>query len=203
MIHETDTLDTSLPAGGQSLRPPNSMFLSGIVGDNAIDITVQALRYAEDLQQMFERYEKLKNLYEEMLESCTVLAEGMGEMNELVHSLRDMYIVTDIVGTIIQINPAGEVLIHPHLLVDSRLQDLVLPSDREKFIALQSKALENSISPVQTSEMSFYRKNCDAPPLFVSAQVLAVRNKGKVRFLKWVMRDITHQRENKIGCSVP
>ena len=202
MIHETDALDKTLPAGGQSFRPSNSLFLEGILGDNAINFTMQALRYAEDLQQMIERYENVKNHYEEMLGSCTVLAEGLDEMNELVRSLRDMYIITDIVGTIIEFNPASEVLIPPHLMMHTKLQDLVLPSDREKFIALQSKAIENSVSPVQASEMSLYRKNCDAPPLFVSAQVLVVRKEGKVRFLKWVMRDITPQRENKIECSV-
>lgn len=187
MIHKTDALDTTRLAGGQTLRLSR--------GNHTSALHDQLYRYAEDLQQMIERNDKLKICYEEMLESNTVLVEGLEEMNELVRSSRDIYIVTDTEGTIIQTNPAGEMLIPPQLLMKLRLQDLVLPPDFEKFIALQLKVVESGVSPVQACEMSLYRKNRDAEPLIVSAQVMVIRKKDKVSFLKWVLRDVTYLRE--------
>ncbi len=187
MSHETDALDTTLPAGGQTVRLPGS--------DHSTALHDQLYRYAEDLQQMIERNDKLKTHCEKLLESSAVLVEGLEEMNKLVLNSRDIYIVTDTTGTIIQINPAGEALVPSRLLLKCKLQDLVMPSDCEKLIALQSKTIESGVSTVQTCEMSLCRENRDEPPLIVSAQVLVVRKEGKVCFLRWVLRDITHLRE--------
>jgi diguanylate cyclase (GGDEF)-like protein/PAS domain S-box-containing protein len=79
MIPAADALDTTLPAGGQTLRLPG--------GDHTSALHDQLYRYAEDLQKLIERNVELQTHYEEMIRSCKILIEGLEkseDKNDLV-----------------------------------------------------------------------------------------------------------------------
>jgi diguanylate cyclase (GGDEF)-like protein/PAS domain S-box-containing protein len=155
----------------------------------------QLYRYAEDLQQMVERNGELEAHYETLRESSERLIESREELDELVRSSRDIHIVTGADGTILQSNPAGVALAPLTRLTGRKLDNLVLPSHREAFLSLQSEAIEGGESPRSGHEMHLRREGGGDSPLIVSAQVLAVRKDGEARYLHWILRDMTHQRE--------
>ena len=187
MNNKSDALDTSLPAGGQTVR------LSGAA--RSVALHDQLYRYAEDLQQMVERNGELEAHYETLRESSERLIESREELDELVRSSRDIHIVTGADGTILQSNPAGVALAPLTRLTGRKLDNLVLPSHREAFLSLQSEAIEGVESPKSGHEMHLRREGGEDSPLIVSAQALAVRKDGEVRYLHWILRDMTHQRE--------
>lgn len=79
MIPAANALDTTLPAGGQTLRMPG--------GDHTKELQNQLYRYAEDLQKMIERNVELQTQYQEMIRSSMMLIEGLEkteERNDLV-----------------------------------------------------------------------------------------------------------------------
>jgi diguanylate cyclase (GGDEF)-like protein/PAS domain S-box-containing protein len=187
MNNKSYALDPSRPAGGQTVRLPGST-RSAALHD-------QLYRYAEDLQQMVERNGELEAHYETLRESSERLIESREELDELVRSSRDIHIVTGADGTILQSNPAGVALAPLTRLTGRKLDNLVLPSHREAFLSLQSEAIEGGESPRSGHEMHLRREGGGDSPLIVSAQVLAVRKDGEARYLHWILRDMTHQRE--------
>ena len=215
---KSDGLDKSRPAGGQTVRLPGST--------RAVALHDQLYRYAEDLQQMIERNGALETHYETLCETCARLMESREELDELMRSSRDIHLLTDPTGIILQCNPAGEALAPKHLLTGSALQDFahdnwlvarqesaparvggnlydwVLPSHRDTFLGLLSKATEGSKSGDPGSELHLQRASQGASPLIVSAQVLATRKDGEVRYLHWILRDVTHQRETEFETQI-
>jgi diguanylate cyclase (GGDEF)-like protein/PAS domain S-box-containing protein len=194
MNHKSDALDTSRPAGGQTVRLPGST-RSAALHD-------QLYRYAEDLQQMVERNGEIETHYETLRESSERLIESREELDALVRSSRDIHIVTSADGTILQSNPAGAALAPLHRLTGRKLDDRVLPSHRETFLSLQSDAIEGIESSEPGREMHLRREGDDDAPLIVSAQALAVRKDGEVRYLHWILRDVTQQRETEFETQI-
>ena len=194
MKHKSDALDNAMPAGGQTVRLPGS------ARDAALHD--QLYRYAEDLQQMVERNGELEVNYETLRESSEQLLESRKELDELVRSSRDIHIVTGPDGTILQSNPAGVALAPISLLTGRKLEDRVMPSHRETFLALQTGAIDGIESPGSGHEMHLRREVGGDSPLIVSAQVLAVRKDGEVRYLHWILRDVTHLRETEFETQI-
>ncbi len=211
MNRKPDALDKSRPAGGQSVRLAGS--------DRAAALHDQLYRYAEDLQQMIERNGALEAHYETVRESCDRLMESREELDELMRSSRDIHVLTDPAGLILQCNPAGEALAPANLLAGSPLQDFaeeswlaglqegaasrtggnlrdwVLPSHRASCDKLLASAATGGKAPDQGTELHLQQKTADAAPLIVSAQALAVRKDGDIRYLHWILRDVTRLRE--------
>ena len=194
MKHKSDTLDTSRPAGGQTVGLPGAT--------RAAALHDQLYRYAEDLQQMVERNGELEAHYETLRESSERLIESREELDELVRSSRDIHIVTGADGTILQSNPAGVALAPPNLLTGRKLDDWVLPSHREAFLSLQSGAIEGTESPGPGHEMHLRREGGEDSPLIVSDQALAVRKDAEVRYPHWILRAVTRLREAEFESQV-
>ena len=189
-----DSLDKSRLAGGQAFRLPGA--------DRAAALHDQLYRYAEDFQQMVERNGELEAQYEALRESSERLIESRKELDELVRSSRDIHIVTDADGCILQSNPAGAVLAPLSEMPGRKLGDWVLPSHREIFLALQSEAI-NGIEPSEhVCEIHLQRAAGNGSRLIASAQALAVRQNGIVNYLHWILRDQTHLRETEFETQI-
>jgi len=213
MNTKTATLDFTQPAGGQTVRLPGSA--------RAAALHDQLYRYAEDLQQMIERNGKLETHYEGLRETCNQLMEGREELDELMRRSRDIHVLTDAAGVILQCNPAGEVLAPAQLLAGKAAQNFaqqswlserpevagslagenlktwVQSSHHDAFLELLAHTLQGGKYREQGWELHLQRDVSDAPPLIVSAQALVVRKEGKVSYLHWVFRDVTHLRETE------
>ena len=186
---ESDTLDKPLPAAGQAVRLPGSA--------RSANLHDQLYRYAEDLQQMVERNGELEAHYEALRESSDRLLESREELDKLTQSSRDIHLITDASGTILQSNPAGAILAPLNQLLGRQLNDLVFPSHRDSFLALQSDTNEGKESLEQKHELHLQRETGDGSPLIFTAQALAVRKGGAVPYLHWILRDVTALRENE------
>ena len=187
MNQKSYALDSALPAGGQTVRLPGST--------RAAALHDQLYRYAEDLQQMVERNGELEAHYEALRESSERISESREELDQLMRSSRDIHLVIGTDGTILQSNPAGAALAPLNMLSGRKLNDWVKPSHRDAFLRLLAEAIEGIDSPSQGIEMHLRREAGDGSPLIVSAQALAVRKDGHVRYLHWILRDVTHLRE--------
>jgi len=193
-MSHSDALDNSRPAGGQTVR------LSGSTRDAALHD--QLYRYAEDLQQLIERNGALEAHYQTLRESTALLLESREELDELLRSSRDIHLVTDAGGNILQSNPAGAALAPAHLLMGCKLQDRVLPAYLDNFAALQAGAIEGIGPSGPGHEMHLSREAGDASPLIVSAQALAVRKNGELCYLHWILRDVTSLRETEFETQI-
>jgi diguanylate cyclase (GGDEF)-like protein/PAS domain S-box-containing protein len=189
MSRETDMTKKSEHAGGQTVRLPGSA--------RAVALHDQLYRYAEDLQQLIERNSDLEAHYQQLRATSSRLAESRDELDRLLSSSRDIHIVTDAAGVIVQSNPAGQMLAPLQALVGRKLQDWVLPSHLKNFRALLQSAADHGDSSEPGVELHLHRDNVDAPTLIVAAMVLAVRREGNLHFLHWVIRDVTHLRESE------
>ena len=180
-----EPLEKSGPAGGQTQRLPGS------TRDAALHD--QLYRYAEDLQQMGDRYDALEKHYQALLESNARLVESQAVLDGLMQNSRDIHIITDGAGRIRVCNPASAVLAPQRRLAGSNLRDWVLPAHQERVLALLSCADQTG----RECELRLRREDHAAPPLIVSAQALASLGEGEVRRLHWIMRDITLLRETE------
>ena len=94
MSRETDMTKKSEHAGGQTVRLPGSA--------RAAALHHQLYRYAEDLQQLIERNSDLEAHYQQLRATSSRLAESRDELDRLLSSSRDIHIVTDPAGVIVQ-----------------------------------------------------------------------------------------------------
>ena len=165
----------------------------------ALALQEQLYRYAEDLQQLVERNGALEADYDELLKSSCQLIQGCDELQDLMHSSRDMHLVTDTSGLILQSNPAANAIHAGGALLHSRLQDWVLPSHLDNFMALQAEVLARQTDSGHKLDLHLRSSEPASPPLIVSAQILAMLQDGNVHRLHWIMRDMTLLREAEIA----
>jgi diguanylate cyclase (GGDEF)-like protein/PAS domain S-box-containing protein len=189
-----DTPEKPPLAGGQTLR------LSG--ADRHVALHDQLYRYAEDLQQLFERNGELEAHYAALRESSDRLIESRENLDELVRSSRDIHIFVGADGLILQSNPAGALLAPLNMMAGRKLDDWVLPSHREIFLALQSEAIGGIEPSGHVGEIHLHREAGDGSRLIFSAQALAVRKNGNVSYLHWILRDQTLFRETEFETQI-
>jgi len=189
MSRDVGSSDLSAAAGGQTAR------LAG--RSQAASLHDQLYRYAEDMEELIDCHGALELHCENLKKSSARLMESSEVFDELMRTSHDIHIVTDTAGNILQCNPAVAAVAPPPRLAGDKLQDWVLPSHRNNFLALQANASEGSGSAKLDLEMYLRREDAAAPPLIVSGRVLAVRREGKVHCLHWVLRDVTYLRETE------
>ena len=189
MSQEPENFENPQSMRGQSPRLPGSA-RSAALHD-------QLYRYAEDLHQMIERNGKLETHYEALRESCTQLTESRDELDRLLHASRDIHIVTDPTGTIVQANPAAERLAPREVMVGSKLETWVQVSHMPALLALQQGL--SSTTAIGDHECELYLKSgaTGSPTLIVTASVIGVRRDGELHFLHWTLHDVTHVRETE------
>ncbi len=162
----------------------------------------QLYRYAEDLQQMVERHGELEAHCQTLQKSCARLTESREELDEVMRRSHDIHLITDITGCILQSNPAAAALTSSHMLQGSALPDWILPSHHEAFNGLRLNAIDGRVAPDQGQELYLRRAARNASPLIALAEVLAVRQENEVRFLHWILRDVTHLRETEFETQI-
>jgi diguanylate cyclase (GGDEF)-like protein/PAS domain S-box-containing protein len=174
-------------AAGQTLRLPG--------GSKDAALHDQLYRYAEDLEQILERHGALESRYESLQASCDRLAESRAMLDDLIRNSRDIHIVTNAQGNILQMNPAADQNSPPGIMAGFPLVDWVRPSHRGNFEAMHHAALSGKGDARQEWELILHRKRPDQSPLIASAQVIPIRPREAVEMLHWILRDVTHQRE--------
>ncbi len=189
MSEKTEADDNSRPMQGQSARLP------GITRSAALHD--QLYRYAEDLQQLIERNGRLERHFETLRESCDQLTESRDELDRILHASRDIHIVTDPAGIIVQINPAAERLAPRDTMMGCKLESWIQSSHRGDFLALQQETSSARADFVHERELYLNSKFTGSPTIIVIASVIGVRRDGELHFLHWVLRDVTHMRETE------
>ncbi len=188
------TLDNTKPAGGQTIRLPGS--------DRGAALHEQLYRYAEDLQELLERNGELESHYEALLESSTRLLESRNELQDLITSSRDIHIVTDATGKILQTNPASAVLAPEEKIRNTMLGDWVIASHRTNFSVLLVNAVENKNVSGRDFELHLRRLSKEQSILITVAQVLPIYHEGDIQQLHWVLRDVTPLRESEFDAKI-
>ncbi|MBV5277152.1 PAS domain S-box protein, partial [bacterium] len=194
-------------ANDDDLIRPAQRFASSVSltpTSDASDVALhqQIFRYAEDLQEMIERHEILQTQYEAVLHSGEQRKGNRAVFEALTHNSRDIHLVTDATGTIIESNPAAALLAPKQRLVGSRLQDWVLPTYHDNFLALSASAAENGSSAGQEWELSLRRAEQDTPLRVMAQQVVAECQKGAVHCLHWVLRDASQVHESALESKI-
>lgn len=189
MSQEHETSNSPRSMHGQSARLPGS--------SRSVALHDQLYRYAEDLQQMIERNGKLEAHYEALRETCDQLSESRDELDRLLHASRDIHVVTDPAGTIVQTNPAAEVLGARDAMAGSKLESWIQPAYMAAFLALQQGTAAGGALGERECELHLTGKSPGERTMIVIASVIGVRRDGELHFLHWILRDVTHMRETE------
>jgi PAS domain S-box-containing protein len=189
MKKKRDALDNALPAGGKTLR------LMGV--ESNIELHYQLYRYAEDIQQLTERYSALEEQHLELINSANFLLKSNEELNAVMTHSFDIHIITTIEGVILQVNPAALIIALSDQLIKSNLQNWVQKSHRAKYVSLILNTSQEQSCMAQSHEIYFHRAAGNAPLLIASVQIMLASAHGKENQLHWILRDITHLRETE------
>jgi diguanylate cyclase (GGDEF)-like protein/PAS domain S-box-containing protein len=181
-------------ANGQTLRLPG--------GARDVALHDQLYRYAEDLEQSIERCMKLEAQNKNLRESCTWLEDSRRQFDDVIRSSRDIHIITDLVGTILQSNPAAMAIAPLQRLAGESLSAWVLPQYYENFHNQRINAVDETSQDNSEWEMHLRHVSNDTFPLIVSARVLPLYKNKEVHGLHWVLRDITYLRETEFDTQI-
>jgi len=147
---------------------------------------------------MIERNEKLTTNYQELLASSEQLLQSREELNSLMRISRDIHILTDRDGGILQVSSSSEAIDKIDRLVGGRLVDFVLQSHRGKLLQMLEVARMNmadgAIEPA--CELHFVSQRSKAGMMIASGQVIRVGDTKDLTFY-WLIQDITHLRERE------
>ena len=172
MSQEHETSNSPRSMHGQSARLPGS--------SRSVALHDQLYRYAEDLQQMIERNGKLEAHYEALRETCDQLSESRDELDRLLHASRDIHVVTDPAGTIVQTNPAAEVLGARDAMAGSKLESWIQPAYMAAFLALQQGTAAGGALGELECELHLTGKSPGERTMIVIASVIGVRRDGEL-----------------------
>ncbi|MCF8209522.1 MAG: PAS domain S-box protein [Rhodoferax sp.] len=142
------------------------------------------------LEHVIELYDSLELRYERLRQAYANLLERHEELNEQIRAMRDIHLITDLRGTILQSNRSGLALAPLHRLVGSNLRDWVEPTYLANFETLRAFAVRASVPAGEERELRLICQSNTADEVTVSAQVLAVEEGSAVQALHWVLRDV-------------
>ena len=80
------------------------------------------------------RCDSLETRYERLRYAYGNLTESYEELTEQLHELRDIHLVTDGVGVVLQVNAAGSLISPARRLNGTRLSDWIVYSHRDQFL---------------------------------------------------------------------
>ena len=177
------------PAGGQTLRLP------GVSRDAALHD--QLFRYAEDMQVLMDSKNELEQRYRELHESYDSVLEGRKVFEGLIQSSRDIYLMTDSTGLILQCNSAASIIAPAVEILCRSLSSLLLPSCVKDFEQLLEQLARGEPEPADALELHIKKQTGDTDVLIATANPMPVRLDGKLRSIHWIIRDVTHTRETE------
>ncbi len=155
------------------------------------EISQQLYRYAEDLQHLIERNEKMKAHYESLLALSDQLAQSREELENLMRRSQDIHLVTNRDGRILQANPAVEILAAKNKIINSYLSDWVLPSHQNLVTTVHRSGQLDEI------ELHLRHPNSNIGVLIVAVQIVQAGSD-----FHWVMRDITQLRKREFDSQI-
>ena len=157
----------------------------------------QLFRYAEDLQESIDRCARLERQNRDLRETCTWLEGSRRQLDDVVRGSRDIHVITDRMGTILQCNPAAAVLAPVQRLAGDNLGAWVLADYRDYFHKQRAKAVAKKSHDDNQWEMHLRHVNDDSLPLIVSTRVLPLYKNSQVYGLHWILQNITCLRETE------
>jgi len=175
------------PAGGQTLRFP------GASRDAALHD--QLYRYAQDMQELLDSNNELEQRYRNLRESYDSAVEARSALERLLHAFRDIYLMTDRAGTILQCNPAAVAIAPASQLPGVYIGDLTTASHQESVRQLLERLESGGEAPAEELELNLKSQAGGNPALIASVSCIPVRVDGDLRAIHWIIRDITHMRE--------
>lgn len=178
---------TAPPAGGQTQR------IAGASRDAALHD--QLYRYAQDMRELLEDHDELEQRYRTLRESYESVVEGRAVLEGLIHVSRDIYLMTDRAGTILQCNPAANAIAPVAQLLGVYIGDLLAPSDRHSIKMLIEQLENGGEPPPEGLEVNAKTREGAAPALIASLNPMPVRVNGDLRGIHWMIRDVTRTRE--------
>jgi PAS domain S-box-containing protein len=134
------------------------------------------------------RYERLRYAYGNLIESYE-------ELTEQLHELRDIHLVTDGVGVVLQVNAAGSLISPARRLIGTRLSDWIVRRHHDQFLSLLVDISKQRGNSGKTWSMRVQRDTPDALQIDVLLQALPVVNDGEVSVIHWVLRPVKQQVE--------
>lgn len=161
----------------------------------------QLYRYAEDLQQLLEAHDALQTDFRRLQESYVNLDQAKDLFGRLIASSRDIHVITAGDGTVLQINPAAEVIAPPSEILGSRLEQWLEPESRESYRRLISLAFIPDGKVSGDWEFRLQPKAAGAVPIIVSAQILQLHKPDGLQ-LHWVLRNVTVLREKEFETQI-
>lgn len=159
--------------------------------NDSAEISQQLYRYAEDLQHLIERNEKMKAHYESLLAFSHQLAQSREELDNLMHRSQDIHLVTNRDGRILHANPAVEILAAKNKIINSYLNDWVLPSHQNLVTTVHRSG---QLDPI---ELHLLHPNSTIGVLIVAVQIVQAGSD-----FHWVMRDITQLRKREFDSQI-
>lgn len=143
------------------------------------------------------RYERLRYAYGDLIESYEELAEQL-------HELRDIHLVTDGTGVVLQVNAAGSLMSPARRLIGTKLSDWIVRSHRNQFLSLLADLPNQTrAGRGKTWSMRVQRDTPDALQVDVLLQALPVINDGDVSVIHWVLRPVKQQVEESFQLPRP
>ena len=185
---------TLLTAGGQLLVLPD-------VNQDS-EINKQLFRYAEDLQQVIKKNERLNSHYKELLESSNHLLASRDELDKLLSISNDIHVVTDIEGTILQTNPSVKLIALPDRIIGTNIRDWIMPSHIEQFNSMLHSEFNDQQQNIKEWELYLKREQGSENILIVTAKLFPVIVDGGIRNLHWIIRDITALKESEFETKI-
>ena len=179
--------ESAKPAGGQTLRMP------GASRDAALHD--QLFRYAEDMQALIDNTNDLEQRYAVLRESYANVVEGQKVFEGMIHSSKDIYLMTDSAGLILQCNAAAAVIAPVKDLLCVFLGGLLAPSSLASFERLLGQLAQGGQVPPEGLELHIKTQTGNAGVLITAASAMPVRVDHELRAIHWMVRDVTHTRE--------
>ena len=149
------------------------------------------------------RCESLETRYERLRYAYGNLMESYEELIEQLHELRDIHIVTDSTGVVLQVNAAASLVSPARRLMGSKLCDWIVRSDLSQFLALLADIAEKKDRRGKIWSMRMQRDTPDAHQIDVLLQALPVVNDGEVGIIHWILRPVKQRVEESYQLQRP
>ena len=150
------------------------------------------------------RCESLETRYERLRCAYGNLIESYEELTEQLHELRDIHVVTDGTGIVLQVNAAGSLLSPARRLIGTKFSDWIVRSHRNEFLSLLADIPhQKRAGGGKTWNMRVQRDTPDALQVDVLLQALPVIHDGEVSVIHWVLRPVKQQVEESFQLPRP
>lgn len=162
----------------------------------------QLFRYAEDIQVLLGSNNELTRRHRALRESGESAMQGQAALEGLIQSTKDIYLLTDGAGIILQCNAAATTFAPALKILGSSLAELVAASHLAAYARLLDELGRGAEASPQGLELCLKKSALPeggdvrfVDVRFVEVNAIPVRAEGDLRAIHWLIRDVTHIRE--------